>query len=206
MHRLDRTYRFFLVALIVALSANVPLRGQRPDHTRPTWRVADAPPELKPVIARADLIVVEMHDALIRELTAALERGGPEFALRSCHIDVVGLLHRLGRQEGITAGRTGDRLRNPANAPPAWAAPVVRTHSGRMARDLDGFAVDLGDKVGLLRPIVERPMCALCHGPAASLSPEVRHALAARYPADRAIDFKEGEVRGWYWVEMPKGR
>lgn len=49
-------------------------------------------------------------------------------------------------------------------------------------------------------------MCALCHGPAASLSPEVRHALAARYPADRAIDFKEGEVRGWYWVEMPKGR
>lgn len=211
MHRLARIHGLFLIALIVAISAGVSVRGQRPDQAPPagaraTWRIADAPAELKPAISRADLIVVEMHDALIRELTSALERGGPEFALRSCHIDVAGVLRRLGRHEAINAGRTSDRLRNPGNAPPAWASPVVSAHAGRMARDLDGFAVDLGDKVGLLRPIAERSMCASCHGPAASLRPEVRDALAAQYPADRATDFKDGELRGWYWVEMPKER
>jgi hypothetical protein len=32
----------------------------------------------------------------------------------------------------------------------------------------------------------------------------VRAVLAERYPADRAIGFANGEIRGWYWVEMPK--
>jgi len=31
-------------------------------------------------------------------------------------------------------------------------------------------------------------------------------ALRDRYPKDRAIGFKEGEIRGWFWVEMPKER
>ena len=201
MPRLDRTRGFYLAALLAVVSA-----GAAPGGQRATWRIAETPAELKPAIARADLIVVEMHDALIRELTAGLDRGGPEFAMRSCHIDVAGVLQRLGRQEGIAAGRTSHRLRNPANVPPAWAASVVRTHTGGLARDLDGFAVDLGTKVGVLRPIAQRPMCASCHGPVEKLSPAVRATLADRYPSDRATGFKEGELRGWYWVEMPKER
>jgi hypothetical protein len=125
-----------------------------------TWRVTDAPPEFRYPISRADLIVVSMHDALLRELNDALEQGGPAFAIHSCHIDVVSAIQRIGRQEGIAAGRTGDRLRNPTNAPRAWAAPLVKANRGLMARDVEGFAVDLGDKVGVLRPIAERPTCA----------------------------------------------
>lgn len=211
MSRLDKTRWLGLLALIATLPAVAAVRGQSSYQppaagSPPVWRIAAAPPELQVPIARADLIVAQMHDALIRELTIALERGGPDRALQSCHIDVIGLLQRLGRHEGIAAGRTGDRLRSPTNAPRPWAAPLVRAHAGGMARDIDGFAVDLGDKVGVLRPIAERSMCASCHGPVEKLSPAVRAALADRYPADQAIGFKEGEVRGWYWVEMPKGR
>ena len=111
---------------------------------------------------------------------------------------------RVGRQEGIAAGRTSDRLRDPTNAPRPWAAPLVRANAGRTARSVEGFAVDLGDKVGVLRPIVERPMCAGCHGPAEKLHPAVKLALTERYPADRAVGFVDGEIRGWFWVEMPK--
>jgi hypothetical protein len=117
---------------------------------------------------------------------------------------VVGAIQRLARAEGIAAGRTSDRLRNPANAPRAWAAPLVTANAGRLARDIDGFAVDLGNAVGVLRPIAERPMCASCHGPAAKMAPAVSAALEARYPADRAVGFAEGEIRGWFWVEVPK--
>ena len=76
-------------------------------------------------VAVIALVVVSLHDALRRELTHALAQGGPAFAIKACHIDVAGLTRRMGGHGGITAGRTSDRLRNPANAPPAWAASLV---------------------------------------------------------------------------------
>lgn len=118
-----------------------------------TWPMAKAPPELRPAVSRGDLIIVSLQDALLSELTDALEEGGPTFAIKSCHIDVTGIVRRIERSEGITAGRTSDRLRNPSNAPRPWAAPLVASHAGRKAKDVDGFVVDLGDKIGLLHPL-----------------------------------------------------
>lgn len=169
-----------------------------------SWPVSQAPAELRIPISRADLVVAAMQDAVIRELSDALARGGPAQAIDFCHLDATAAAQRVGRQEGIAAGRTSDRLRDPTNAPRPWAAPLVRANAGRAARSVEGFAVDLGDKVGVLRPIVERPMCAGCHGPAEKLHPAVKLALTDRYPADRAVGFHDGEIRGWFWVEMPK--
>lgn len=169
-----------------------------------SWPVSQAPAELRIPISRADLVVAAMQDAVIRELSDALARGGPAQAIDFCHLDATAAAQRVGRQEGIAAGRTSDRLRDPTNAPRPWAAPLVRANAGRTARSVEGFAVDLGDKVGVLRPIVERPTCAGCHGPAEKLHPAVKLALTDRYPADRAVGFHDGEIRGWFWVEMPK--
>jgi hypothetical protein len=166
--------------------------------------IASAPADLRPTISRADVLIAAMHDALLRELNDALDRGGPAGAIDSCHIDVTAVSQRLARSHGVPAGRTSDRLRDPTNAPRPWAAAIVRDYAGRRARDVEGFAVDLGDRVGVLRPIVERQMCAGCHGPADGVSQGVRTVLTERYPADRAIGFTNGEIRGWYWVEMPK--
>ena len=182
---------------MIASSAQTPLPAG-------TWRISDAPAEMHSSISRADLVVVSIQDALLRELTDALGQGGAAFAIQSCHIDVVGAIRRIERWEGVTAGRTSDRLRNPANAPRAWAAPLVSANAGLKARAVEGFAVDLGTAVGVLRPIAERPMCASCHGPAAKIDPRVKAALTVRYPTDRAIDFNDGEIRGWFWVEVPK--
>ena len=77
-------------------------------------------------------------------------------------LDATFLAQRLARYDGVAAGRTSDRLRNPTNAPPPWAAALVRAHAGERARDVDGFVVELGDKIGLLRPISHQPMCRGC--------------------------------------------
>jgi hypothetical protein len=169
-----------------------------------SWRIGDAPPEMRQAISRADLIIATMHDALLRELDSGLTEGGPAHAMKSCHIDATWVAHRIGRQEGIATGRTSDRLRNPLNAPKPWAAPIVKANAGRRARDIDGFAVDLGDKLGVLRPIAHRPSCAACHGRDEQIGAAIRTELRDRYPADRATGFSEGEIRGWYWVEIPK--
>jgi hypothetical protein len=169
-----------------------------------SWRIREAPPEYQVPISRGDLIVASLQDAVLRELREALSKGGPEGALAFCHLDATYVSQRLARYEGVAAGRTSDRLRSPTNAPRPWAAALVRAHAGERARDVDGFVVDLGDKIGLLRPISHRPMCNGCHGPADKVSAGVKAVLADRYPVDRALGFAEGEIRGWFWVEVRK--
>jgi hypothetical protein len=170
-----------------------------------SWPLGQAPAELKPAISRADLVIAAMQDAVLRELNDTLPQG-LAVAINSCHLDATTTIQRVGRFEGIAAGRTSDRLRSPTNAPKPWAVPFVKAHAGRSARGVDGFAVDLGEKVGVLRPIVHRSQCAGCHGPAERLLPAVKAVLVDLYPTDRAIGFREGEIRGWFWVEVPKQR
>jgi len=194
---------FYRAVCVTGLVLVASVQAQLPPDT---WRIADAPAELRPLVSRADLIVISLQDELLRELARGFNEGGPGFAIKSCHVDVVGVTRHLARQERVAAGRTSDRLRSPANAPRPWAAPLVAAYAGRQARDVDGFVVDLGDAVGVLRPMAQRSICASCHGPADKFDPAVRSALRERYPADRAIGFRQGEIRGWFWVEMPKKR
>ena len=184
--------------VLLAVSA-ITLSAQSPT----TWRIRDVPAELRTTIARADLMIVAMQDSVLRELDDEMKSVGAAKAVNSCHIDSHLIIRRLAR-EGVVAGRTSDRLRNPTNAPPAWAAGVVSANAGRQASDVEGYAVDLGDRLGVLRPIAERPICGSCHGPVDRLSAGVRAALAERYPRDKAVGFHDGEIRGWFWLELSK--
>src|SRR4029450_12466565 len=118
------------------------------------------------------------------ELTRELGSGGPADAIRVCHLSATALFNRLAREEGIAAGRTATQLRIPANAPRPWAAPIVKQYANAKSASVDDFVVDLGDKVGVMSPVVHRPVCAPCHGVDEKLDVGVREELKGRYPAD----------------------
>lgn len=170
-----------------------------------SWPIDQAPAGLRPLIADADLGIVSMQDALLRQLHEKLAQGGPELAFAACHIDPAAVARRLARTHKFEGGFTSDRLRDRANRPRPWAAEFVRANAGRRVRDVHGFVVDLGDRIGVLRPMAHQEICASCHGPADRLSPAVRKLLEERYPGDQAIGFEPGEIRGWFWVELAKG-
>jgi len=188
------------LGLAAALGAAA-IAGAQPAYR--SWRISDAPPQIRERVSRADLIIVAMQDSVLRELTGALASGSTASALTFCHVDAGAATRRIAAGQHVEAGRTSDRLRNPANAPRPWAAPFVSANSGKASKDVEGFVVDLGDRIGVLRPISQRPMCASCHGPKEKLDAELKTALARRYPSDTAVGFKEGEIRGWFWVELP---
>jgi hypothetical protein len=190
-----------LAAGLLPLAASQPAQ---PPASWPTYKISQAPPELRRQIQRGDLVIISLQDAMLAELSRDMEQGGAALAIRACHIDTTSTAYRIAKQEGIQAGRTSDRLRVPTNMPKPWAAPIVAQYAGRRAADVEGFAVDLGDRVGVLRPMAERPLCGACHGDRDKLDPRVRQELDERYPRDRALFFKPGEVRGWFWVEVPK--
>ena len=64
--------------------------------------------------------------------------------------------------------------------------------------------VDIGDRVGVLRPIGTADLCTRCHGPAEVVRRNLGDALQQAYPQDRATGFTLGDLRGWMWAEVPK--
>jgi len=105
---------------------------------------------------------------------------------------------------GVKVGRTSARLRNPRNAPPEWARPYLTETDGRKAAEVAPAAFDLGDRVGLLRPIEIRARCIRCHAPREELDPDTRAWIERAYPKDRALGYALGDLRGFWWAEAPK--
>ncbi len=151
-----------------------------------------APPALRPALARA----AEGIRAAACDVERRFGEGDPDANAARC--DGAAPVAR------VEVGRTSARLRNPRNAPPAWARALVAATDGRKAADVPAVAFDLGDRVGLLRPIEIRDRCLHCHAPRQALSEGTRAWLARAYPEDRAVGYALGDLRGFWWAEATK--
>lgn len=155
-------------------------------------------------IAKAELAMNELQQALLAKLTAAMASGGPAAAVEVCRTDARAIADAVAKKHGIELGRTSHRVRNPANAPRAWARVIVEGGSGATAAAEKLRTVDLGDRVGVLRPIGTAETCTRCHGAEDEVRRNIGATLAAAYPEDRATGFAPGDLRGWMWAEVPK--
>lgn len=167
---------------------------------------AGAPPQtpFPAESARAEQAMNELQRALLTRLTAAMTRGGPAAAVEVCRTDARTIAESVAKAQGLELGRTSHRLRNPANVPRAWARPTVEAAAGAKAAAERLRVFDLGDRVGVLRPIGTAEACTTCHGAADDVHRSIAATLAAAYPQDRATGFAAGDLRGWMWAEVPK--
>lgn len=139
-----------------------------------------------------------LFQSLSTRLMEAMAEGGPGAAIKVCQVEAGQLTSDVAQQEGLRIGRTGVRLRNPENTAPSWAQELVE------AKTAEPHFVRLssGDSAALL-PIKLKAQCLMCHGPKEQILPDVQEQLAALYPNDAAIGFNEGDLRGWFWIELP---
>ena len=136
--------------------------------------------------------------SLFAELSAAMREGGPVNAIGVCAERAPAIAETVSAERGVKIGRTAHRTRNPDNTPPIWAELILD--------DLPTQPVYLADRsgrLGAILPIMTASACTQCHGEADALAPGVAGALAERDPHDRATGFAEGDLRGWFWVEVP---
>lgn len=141
-----------------------------------------------------------MAGSLMGELTAALDEGGPDGAIEVCSMRAPEIAGMISNQYGVILGRTSHRLRNPSNLPPGWAVELVQNQAAEPT-----WLVGPDGRVAGLLPIPTRAECGMCHGPREEISEEVLAKLDEYYPEDTATGFAEGDLRGWIWVEAPRG-
>lgn len=149
--------------------------------------------EKSKLLAAKDLLFTKLSTRLME----ALSTSGPANAIGVCQVEAKSIATEVGKEAGVLIGRTGVRLRNTSNQPPAWAKELVA------ARTNEPVFVELSNgHAAALLPIKLQPQCLMCHGPKEQLIPEVKEQLAKLYPEDSATGFSEGELRGWFWVEL----
>ncbi|MCX8072950.1 MAG: DUF3365 domain-containing protein [Candidatus Binatia bacterium] len=174
------------------------------------WQLARAQAngvrDIRPEVRTAERAMNLLQQNLQTRLLAALQEGGAVGAVRVCRAAAQEITDTVAREQNIELGRTSHRLRNPVNAPRAWIVPYLEKAAGKPASEVQGAVVDMGDKIGVLRPIATGGMCLVCHGDPRAFTPELRETLAELYPQDRAVGFREGEFRGFMWAEVKKAK
>jgi hypothetical protein len=190
-------------ALIVILAAAASTAASGAE-AYPTTTPDEVPAALAPLVARADQAMEALRSRLLARLNALLAERGPAGGIEACSAEAAALAREIGAESRLELGRTSHRVRNPSNAPRAWAADQVRAAAGKRGGEVKAAVVDLGDRVGVLRPITAAPACTRCHGAPEAIDPEVRALLAKRYPQDRATGFAAGDHRGFMWAEVKK--
>lgn len=139
-----------------------------------------------------------LFTALSGRLMEVMQTEGAVAAISVCSQEAGSISESVGKEYGVQIGRTSFKLRNPANAARDWVQPFVdnRVDTAQQVQ------LDNGN-LGALFPIPLNVKCLMCHGGPDDMLDEVKPELAKRYPQDQATGFKQGDLRGWFWVEVP---
>jgi mono/diheme cytochrome c family protein len=155
-----------------------------------------------------DTAAAALRAGLIQRLSAALQEGGPVAGIEVCADEALVLTARIAADlgDGVDLKRTSLKVRNPRNAPDALEQEALAWFD---AEELQGrrperlVQLDTAGGFRYYAPLRTAALCLNCHGPAASLEPEVAAALQRRYPDDRATGYAEGDLRGLIRVRVP---
>jgi mono/diheme cytochrome c family protein len=170
-----------------------------------TFAEADTP-EVAEIRKLGEAAINRLATQLVREVTSAMAKDGPEGAVETCHLKAVPITNgTVAGLPRITAmKRTSFRLRSPANAPDA-AEKIALDHIQQLLDNGDSPPPLLVQRVEappaapewrVYKPLGIMPKCLACHGDSAGQSEALKTKLAALYPGDKASNYSAGEWRG----------
>jgi hypothetical protein len=109
--------------------------------------------------------------------------------------------------EGLSLKRTSYRYRNPLNAPDeAEEEALLFFEEAVLAGGTtpSSFVHQVSEEeYRYYQPLFLGEFCLQCHGSPEAMDPEVREALAQKYPGDLATGYEAGDFRGVVRVSVP---
>lgn len=138
---------------------------------------------------------------LKQTLGGAIQTGGLVQGVEVCS-SVANDIARQHSTEGWTVKRVSHKNRNLNNAPNRWQYEILEEFGNRLrsGESMDQLVISKtievnGDKeLRFAKAIGTAPVCLNCHGE--KITPQVLQILKQKYPKDRAVNYKLGELRG----------
>lgn len=150
-----------------------------------------------------------LTDTLRDQQIANVREKGAGASLPQCYYQALTVSKEVETTTGVRIKRTSSKLRNPGNAPDSFEQEALARFE-RFARDgmmpsdeirkekLDGKPV-----FRYVKPITMGASCVPCHAEKSALSEDVLRALDEKYPEDKAVGYKVGDLRGILSAVIP---
>lgn len=164
----------------------------------PAWAQDDA------MLADARKVAGAVPPKLLDVLNTQIAKGGPASAVAVCNEKAPQLAKAASEQTGWAIRRVSLRNRNPKAVPDDWELAALkdfdqRAAAGESPATLEKYGVVAsasGKEYRFIKALPVQAMCLTCHGTADAIPPEVAEKIKATYPADKAVGYSVGDIRG----------
>lgn len=142
-----------------------------------------------------------------KNLLAAIKEFGPAGAVKFCNTRAIPLTDSMAKVYKVTIKRVSDKPRNPNNKANETELSFINELKNNISngKKLTPKVIEKDGKMIGYYAIETNKMCMQCHGRKDSdISPETYNAISKLYPADKAFNYGENQIRGIWVVEMLK--
>lgn len=155
--------------------------------------------ELKKTVELGNSSSALLLKTLGQNMKSHMQKGGVMDALNFCTSEAYSLTQNVNSKldKGVEVKRISLKYRNPANAPTDKEAEVLKSFES-LNGALPAHLIETVDEhtYKYYKPItIDKQVCLKCHGDI-SKNIELKKAIDEKYPADKAIGYKIGDVRG----------
>ena len=165
----------------------------------------------KEIKTEAKAAIMKMGKSLQSHMKKNMKQGGAEQAANFCSKEAQNIEKDINSkyQKGLSVKRVSLKYRNKDNAPLADEKIVLQEiqdnfNSGKTVPKMIIKQVS-DNKYKVYKPIfLEKKVCLKCHGDITHRDKKAYKIIKEKYPHDKAIDYKAGEFRGAFVVEIVK--
>ncbi len=163
--------------------------------------------EKERVVSLGKMAVKRLMTQLKTNLGMALKEGGFAKAVDFCAGKAQELTAKVNKELVVVkVSRLSDKYRNPKNRATGEDLKVIEELKEKLKEgSLPKYVIRKeGNYFVYYKPIIVAPFCLNCHGDPTRMNPEVLRVLREKYPQDRALGYKAGQLRGVFKVVIPE--
>jgi len=142
----------------------------------------------------------QLKSILIKQLKSE----GTLSAVAVCSDTAQVLTNNFGLKKGVYIKRVSFKNRNKHSLPDEFEARILQEFEqikkeGKLNSDTEYFEIIIENDYQYLRymkPIKIGAACLKCHGNEEKISTEVKEQIVKKYPDDKAVGYKNGDLRG----------
>ncbi|MGH1470260.1 MAG: Tll0287-like domain-containing protein [Cellvibrionaceae bacterium] len=136
---------------------------------------------------------------------SAIKNKGTIGALNFCHINAISITNESIKSNLVTIKRVSDLNRNPKNS--ADTKEIRFIYEARKLlednKKIPPKTIHQKNSTIAYFPIITNNMCLQCHGSAETdIRDNVYRKIQALYPEDKAVGYRENQLRGIWVVRM----
>ncbi len=144
--------------------------------------------------------MMELKGVLVKNM----QNGGALAAVNVCSDTAMDLTNHFSSKMGVTVKRFSLKNRNPLNKPDEFEERALNRFEKLIAEnklDKKSYVIEKIEEnnetvVKFVKPILIDAPCLNCHGNESQISKEVTNLIKSKYPKDKAINYKIGDLRG----------